>query len=744
MNNNHKHIAQPWFSALQHGRLWPWVLAWLAVLAISVVQASRIQIQTDISAYFDPKAPTTKAFDAASEAFDLKPQLLLFLSQKQAWPNSKAQQQLPRLIHQIEQLEGVESTSGYAATLGERPLNQWPAGLAKHFISEDKKSIVISIQPQSWLDADKRRLNQFMNQLDNLVDPFTDKHVLDYAYSGELTMNWQYAKVIRTDLSRFGAGLLLLLALLLGFVIRHRTWLATMLVCALTTLVMSLGFAGWAQLSLAAISAFVPVVIVILSLAYTSHLYFSWCFFLPQMQGQPVAALNASLRENLAPLFWGSLTTILGFLALTMSPSPPIAHFGLLVAFAVAANFVVSLGIISVGLGWVYRRRDQVPQSPLWNRKVLSNGVRLSQTYRKPMQWLAGIATVCAIGLTSQLNFDDNPLSYFDSDNPFSRGKHAIDKDFYGVNTVHWLVSAKPDQATTSFYDADYRRDLRTLVEYLNDHPKVRATLSMLDAANSGAGVIGLAMQSRARQLALAEQTKLYNESLGATRLTLFLEDTTSNELLELERELNTWLQGQSLQVELSPLLGRTLLFAQLSKDNTQRMLQAFVLALSLVFLVVLGLRRNLYIAFVAVLANLIPLLWAFAIWRLMGGQMSLGAAVVMGMIFGVVVDDSFHVLLKTTPYRYGFQRRRRLMRLAPAITLTSLALVVGFALGLLSEFAPIGQLGLLSAMVIGFAWLFDLWLLPQLLPKQAQYSRTNPLAQSSHSASSGAKGGPQ
>ncbi|MCF1439280.1 MAG: hypothetical protein LPD71_11210, partial [Shewanella sp.] len=55
--------------------------------------------------------------------------------------------------------------------------------------------------------------------------------------------------------------------------------------------------------------------------------------------------------------------------------------------------------------------------------------------------------------------------------------------------------------------------------------------------------------------------------------------------------------------------------------------------------------------------------------------------------------------------------------------TRTSLVLVAGFMLGMLSDFGPILELSLLSALIISSAWFFDLLVLPSLwrhcFPKQ-------------------------
>jgi predicted RND superfamily exporter protein len=104
-----------------------------------------------------------------------------------------------------------------------------------------------------------------------------------------------------------------------------------------------------------------------------------------------------------------------------------------------------------------------------------------------------------------------------------------------------------------------------------------------------------------------------------------------------------------------------------------------------------------------------------FGFWQFIGGSLSLGCAVVMGMILGIIIDDSLHLLLKVHEPKTssvdltfaGFGV------VTPAITFTSILLVCGFSLGLNSDFYPIVELSFLSLLTIFIAWLFDFIVLP-------------------------------
>ena len=125
-----------------------------------------------------------------------------------------------------------------------------------------------------------------------------------------------------------------------------------------------------------------------------------------------------------------------------------------------------------------------------------------------------------------------------------------------------------------------------------------------------------------------------------------------------------------------------------------------------------------LLFGFMGLLLNFLPLLWVFALWQLNGGFISLGTAVVLGMMLGVIVDDTLHLMLKlpSEPSKDSIALMwQGLSKVLPVISFTTLTIALGFSIGLLSDFAPIAQLSLLSCLVVLFAWGFDVLMLPVL-----------------------------
>ena len=133
---------------------------------------------------------------------------------------------------------------------------------------------------------------------------------------------------------------------------------------------------------------------------------------------------------------------------------------------------------------------------------------------------------------------------------------------------------------------------------------------------------------------------------------------------------------------------------------------------------------RSLRLGLVSIVPNVLPAVMGFGVWGLTArtGRRS-RCPWSAAMTIGIVVDDTVHFLAKyrrarrantgTTPTKrlhYAFETAGR------ALFTTTLVLVVGFLIFAFSPFIPTAQVGVLVSMIIGFALIADLSLLPALL----------------------------
>ena len=168
---------------------------------------------------------------------------------------------------------------------------------------------------------------------------------------------------------------------------------------------------------------------------------------------------------------------------------------------------------------------------------------------------------------------------------------------------------------------------------------------------------------------------------------------------------------------------GYPALFLQAMNYAFSSMTKSLLLSLLLVSAALALMLRNIRLALLVLLPNILPLFVLLGTLGLLDIHLDLATATITAIIFGVVVDDSIHFL-------YHFQRERNLgsctekaiqtahQHVGKVILLSSLLLMAGFSLMMLASLKIVFYFGLLSVISVLAVLLGDLILLPLLLKR--------------------------
>jgi hypothetical protein len=133
---------------------------------------------------------------------------------------------------------------------------------------------------------------------------------------------------------------------------------------------------------------------------------------------------------------------------------------------------------------------------------------------------------------------------------------------------------------------------------------------------------------------------------------------------------------------------------------------------------------RSVKFTLIFLIPNLVPPFIAFGLWGMLKGRVGLALSVVVAMTLGIIVDDTIHFFVKyfTARREHGMSPeqavRYAFSTVVAAIGVTTLVLIAGFLVLMLSHYRMSSEMGLMCAMVIGLALLCDFFLTPGLLMK--------------------------
>ncbi|MEO1530993.1 MAG: MMPL family transporter, partial [Pseudomonadota bacterium] len=303
-------------------------------------------------------------------------------------------------------------------------------------------------------------------------------------------------------------------------------------------------------------------------------------------------------------------------------------------------------------------------------------------------------------------------------------------------NVIHFALRAG-DEAE-SVYDPEFLRRVDRFSAWLEAQPEVAHTSAItetikslnqaLEAGREEYFRIGETAEKNAQALFFYELSLPPGHDLNTvlsidrseTKLSAFVPGLSSREILALGERGYAWLEENEPEIAV-PATGLSIAFAYVSSRNIEGMIVGTLAALLLVSVVMLIIFRSWRLGLVSLAPNIVPGLLAFGVWGVLVGQINLSATVVSAMTFGIIVDDTIHLVMRYRQARLAGASaddavRYSLTTAGLAITLTTFAIVLGFAVLTISGFQLTRFLGGLSGLVVLFALVADALILAALL----------------------------
>ena len=526
---------------------------------------------------------------------------------------------------------------------------------------------------------------------------------------------------------------LLLMAVILG--VLTRSWagvMATGIVIVFSILV-SVGLGVWIGLPFSPPVSPAPTIVLMIVVANCVHLLVALQQSLRAGKSRHDAIVE-SVSLNLNPVFLASLTTALGFLSMNFSEVPPYRHLGNFVAIGIVASFILSVTFLPALLSLLPVRapKDRRFRGPAMN--LVADFV-LRHKRAIFLGWLVVVAAM-AVGIPrNELN--DVLVHFFDESVEFRQDTDFMDERLSGNTLLEYSLHASSEGGAT---DPLFLADVSQFADWYREQAPVRHVSVITDTFRrlnqSMHGDDPTAYRIPDSQELAAQYLLLYELSLpqgldlnnqidrsrSATRMTVSAETLYSQDLLDLNARAEAWLKENATHVASVNSTGPSALFAYIGQRNIRAVLIGTLVVLVAISAILLFALRSLRLGLISIVPNLLPAVLGFGIWGLTVGQVGLSLSVVVAMTVGIVVDDTVHFLSKYRRARHEYgQSPEEAVRYAfdttgRALLTTTVVLVAGFLIFVFSPFVPTAQVGVLTALIIAFALIADLTLLPALL----------------------------
>jgi len=740
----------------------PWLvlLAGIAVTAASAVGVTGLGFTTDYDAYFSPENPEWKAYQSIEKDFARSRSVFYAVApesngvfQRQileavrtltdrAWdlPYVKSVGSLTN-FHQIyaegDELviepivpEG-ELTPGRIAQIRDEAManDRLQGGL----LAEDGEMAGISVAFELPKGADSRHVREIVSKARALSDEIESEYPVTLYQTGTLMFNQAMLDSIGWDLSHLYPPFFIIMFLVLAVFFRSLTATLATLGVLVMSVALTFGAAGWVGVVLTTASVSAGIIILTLAIADCVHVLVT--FASARAEGREKGdAMLESLRINAQPILLTSLTTALGFLGMNLSDSPPFRDLGNMVAVGVLGAWAFSMSVLPAAMQVLPLGKPQPRRASVRALRGLAELV-----IERRRRFLVGMGLVIVVlAACIPLNrFGDNYIEFFDYSLEFRRHTELINRELTGMQSIEYPIEAA---SAGGVQDPEFLRRLEAFTQWYRDQEGVRRVVSVVDlierlnkAMHGGDPAYERIPDSRelvAQLLFFYEMslpqgidvTHLVNLDKSAARVNVVLNPIPDQDMLELDKRAQAWMQDNLPPDMRAPGSSISIMFAHIARHNFGSMLVGTSLAFAFIALVMIFAFGRLRLGLISLVPNLVPLAMGFGVWGLLVGQTGVATSVVASLVLGIVVDDTVHLLSKYRRAREekGYSPpdaiRDAFTNVGVALWLTSIVLMTGFALMLLSSFAMTEHMGALTAIIIGLALVCDFLFLPPLL----------------------------
>jgi len=454
------------------------------------------------------------------------------------------------------------------------------------------------------------------------------------------------------------------------------------------------------------------------------------------------SALRKTIRQVWFPCLFTSLTTGAGFLSFATSDIRPVAVLGIFTAIGVMLAFLLSMTtlppLIILNRNRVARSLEIIIEGPGATERSdrFTRALRTLGRFSVRRKWglfvLSIILVIFAVWGMTKLRFETNTFNYLPDKNRIKSDFKVIEKHFGGTIPFVVWISARGEK---DFEDPQTVKLIQVIQErLLSENRDLTHAFSIVNylkefnqAINENKSAFFKVPDSR---LDILDAYELGDPavldriiSLDHKQISLtFLSTWKSNEAgYQLHSEARQYLEkmlGNAFEFHIT---GLSSLYLKMDKNLQEGQQRSFAIAFTIIFLVMLFVCRNFWLAVFSMIPNLFPIVMTLGLMGWLGIPLDVATTMIASVTIGIAVDDTIHFI--------AWMRRNSGMKkdageavvqtfadVGKPIVITTFLLFGGFFVLVLGSILPTQMFGMLTAFAMVFALIGDMFVLPPLI----------------------------
>ncbi len=565
---------------------------------------------------------------------------------------------------------------------------------------------------------------------------------------------------VKYDLKTYGGVVLGMLIIVMWVVFRQiRFILLPVLILSLSVLATTglLGLFGWEVTVVS--SNFISLQLIV-TMSLIIHLTVR---YREQLTNEPDQDHRSAILDATTAMFipcaFVIFTTIAGFCSLMAGDLLPVINLGWMMSTGIFISLIITFLVFPAVMVHLPKK---APNVGFESHFVLTRRLgRFAQHFSKVILIGAVVLALFSITGASKLKVENSFIDYFKESTEIYQGMEVIDKQLGGTTPLDVIINFPPEKKESAGAEngddafdefAAFEEEFEAMeedeaywftsakmakIEKIHDYlqsvegvgkvSSFATTLKVGRGLNGGGDLDNLELALLYKELPQKFQNFLIKPYLNleknqvrfTMRIVDSMPDLRRDALLKrIKRELHEKVGIPQEDIRLANMMVMYNNVLQSLFNSQIKTLGLVVVILAIMFQI---LFKSIKIGFIAMVVNVVPVSMVFGVMGWAGIPLDIMTITIAAISMGIAVDDTIHYLhrfkievAKDGDYLAAMHRSHA--SIGYAMYYTTLAIMLGFAVLVLSNFLPTIYFGLLTMLTMFMAIVGDLLLLPVLI----------------------------
>ncbi|AQW86181.1 RND superfamily exporter [Campylobacter pinnipediorum subsp. caledonicus] len=617
-------------------------------------------------------------------------------------------------------------------------------------ITNQQKQKLLKIKNEFKEYRDELRIKEHQNleQIKSTISKFNNQDNVLFLGGANMIAD-DMVSFVKDDIFIYGISVTILLCISLWLFFRQIIWVVLPISICILSVLFSMGVFGFFGWEITVVSSNFVSLVLIISISIIIHLIVSYReFYIKHPKFTQKQLVYITMRDKASPSFWAILTTIIGFTSLMSADIKPVVMLGLMMSAGISISLLLAFLVFSS----IISNINKIPPKETFENKfhITEYCANFAIKDKKIIYIVCSILLCFGVFGISKVKVENSFIGYFKENTEIRQSMQVIDENLGGTIPLDIIVKFKEEKKDTQDefdeFESEFNKDANDakywfnsyhtrIAEKIHDHltkqrfvgsvSSLGTLIKVIKELNNGE-VDDFLLAAMYEKLPLEYKNILLtpyvnvkdNELRFSLRIIDSDKDLRRDEFLKnLKSSLDELTKDDNVEVSIAGLM---VLYNNVLLNLVTSQIDTLSISLFVLFVLFCFIFRNLKIASLAIIANVLPLCVLFGIIGVFGIPLDVMSITIAAISIGIGVDDIIH-------YTHRFLHEKKTKNTVDSIKqahssigyamyYTSFTIILGFSVMITSNFIPTIYFGLLTVLVMGLMLISALVLYPKMI----------------------------